>query len=471
MAILLPSSLGRIAIPTWQFPRHIQALQRLVMELLYGDTFHRLIVEMPVRHGKSFYLSYILPAWYMMSHPNSMVMIVTYGTDFAIEWSSKVRDLVGVWGPKLSGIRLDPAFQTMSHFRLAYPHTGELRGLGIGAGLAGKGGHLIVCDDLVKEFGEVATEEMREKLFRQFHGELLNRLEPGGKIIMVMSRRHPDDLSGKLLAGNEHLAPDQQWKRITFPALDENDNALWPERYPAERLKAIRRDYELAGTEWQWHSLYQQDPATAAELCEWPASYWVDIYYHELPTFTPRFKLMSLDPSMGKDRSKGDFSALLYGVTDPDGTLWIEDPVLVRVPSDHIEDLSVAMLQQYKPDAFAVETNNFQEVIATNIMRKAITAPIYPYVNMRGDAKAAGYTKSLKEVEIRMILSPELAQGRIKIKDTPQGRILGQQLRDFPLGSHDDGPDALALMVRLLRDLLGGAGNAQPEPVYTPVVT
>ena len=461
MTLLLPSSLGRIAIPSWQFPGHIRALQRAVIRLLYDPTFNRLIVEIPVRHGKSFYCSYILPAWFMITHPDLMVMIISYGSDFAVEWSSKVRDLVGIWGPKLTGVRLDPNFKTMSHFRLAYPHTGELRGLGIGAALAGKGGHLIICDDLVKEFGEVATEEMREKLYRQFHGELLTRLEPGGKIIMVMSRRHPDDLSGKLLESNEHLAEDQKWRRITFPALDENDQALWPERYPAEQLKAIRHDHELAGTEWIFHSLYQQDPATAAELCEWPASYWKDIYYHEKPTFTPRFKLMSLDPSKGKRETKGSYSALLYGELDSAGTLWIEDPVLRRVPVPHLEALAVAMFEERRPDAFAIETNLFQEVVATNILAATRgQAPIYPYESIEH-----------KEVRIRMLLSPWLAQGRIKIKDTPQGRILGQQLRDFPLASHDDGPDSLALMVRLLRDLLGGAGGPAPETLYTPVVT
>jgi len=456
---LLPSTLARAALPEWQFPAHIQALQRAVLQTLYDPDKNRLVIEIPVRHGKSFYCSYILPSWYIMTHPNKSVWVVSYGSDFATEWSSKVRSLVGEWGPKLTGVHLDPKYKPRAHFRLAPPHTGDLRGLGIYGGIAGKGAHLIVCDDLVKEFGEVATEEGRDKLYKQFHGELLGRLEPGGKIIMVMSRRHPDDLSGKLLESNAHLEPREQWHRLKFPALsDDGERALWPERYDAKKLRAIKRDHELAGTEWQWYSLYQQDPSTAAELCEWPAKYWQDLYYHELPEFKPRFRFLALDPAKGKKAKKGDYSALLYGLVDPQGTLWIDDPILKRIPTTQLEELAAAQVKQKNPDAFAIETNNFQECIALNIYKLAPAAKIYPYENTEN-----------KEIRIRMILTPLLAQGLVKIRDTPQGRILGNQLRDFPLGSHDDGPDALALMRRLWLDLLGTTGQPTggDQRIYT----
>ncbi len=461
-SIFLPSTLGRIALPDWQFPPHIQALQDEILDTLYDPNKNRLIVEIPVRHGKSFFCSYVFPSWFMMRHPNKSIWVVSYGADFATEWSSKVRNLVGEWGPKCTGVELDPTFKPRDHFRLKAPHIGDLRGLGLFSGMAGKGAHVIVCDDLIKEFGDIATEEGREKIHRQFHGEVLNRLEPGGKVIMVMSRRHPDDLSGRLLASNEDLDPVDQWRRIKFQALSDDDStALWPERYPVDRLKSIRRVLEVAGTPWIWHSLYQQDPATAAELCEWPASYWKEIFYTERPDFRPVLRLMSLDPSLGKHRRKGDFSALLYGEVDNQGALWVDDTILKRIPVTPLEDLAVGQLETHKPDAFAIEVNNFQEVVANNFFLKAGPGvPIYPYQNMRGEAKAAGYSQQMKEVEIRILLTPYLAQGLIKIKDTPQGRILGQQLRDFPEASHDDGPDALALMVRLWRDLLGGAGQA-----------
>lgn len=459
MKVMLPSTLGRMAIDDWEFPPHIQALQRAIIDLIHDPKQHRLVVEMPVRHGKSFFCSYLLPAWYMMSYPKRQVMVVSYGSDFATEWSSRIRDLINEWG-HLTGVALDPDFQTKSHFRLKYPHIGELRGLGIGGSLAGKGAHLIICDDLVKEFGEVVTEENRDKLYRQFHGELLTRLEPGGKVVMVMSRRHPDDLSGRLLESNKELEPDHKWRRITFKALSDDGVALWPARYNAEILRSIKRDHELAGTPWVWESLYQQDPAAASELLEWPYEYWKNLYYDILPDFKPRFRLMSLDPSMGKDRKKGDFSALLCGLVDPQGGLWLDLVHMLRIPTEALEDQSVATCKEFKPHAFAIETNMFQEVIAKNIYAKATKAKV----------PCPGYginSSEDKEVRIRMGLTPLLSQGKIRVKDTPHGRMLGAQLRDFPLGSHDDGPDSLALMVRVWRMLIGGGVSGGDTRVWT----
>ncbi len=403
----------------------------------------------------------------MLARQNQNVWVVTYGANFAAEFGSRNLDLMNEHGRELTQLRLHPGFARRDHFRIAPPFTGEFRGLGIEGGLSGKGAHLIVCDDLIKEFEQVITEEARDRIARRFYGNVLNRLEPGGKIMVVMSRRHPDDLSGRLLASNAELPSKDQWHEITFPALSDDGVALWPERYPAEALLSIKRTLELAGESHVWYGLYQQDAATAAELCEWPAHYWADpFFYREKPTFKPVFKLMALDPSIGKDKKKGDYAALLYGEVDNQNTLWIDDPVLVRVPIPDLEDMSVAMLERYRPNAFAIEVNGFQEVMAQNIYQKAPTlAPIYPYQNMRAEAQktgSAGPGKG-KEVDIRILLSPLLSRHDLRIRDTPQGRMLGQQLRDFPLASHDDGPDALSMMVRLWGDLLRGAGQQQTE--------
>jgi len=439
------------------------------MDLLTNPMVNRVIVQIPVRHGKSVYCSHLLPCWRILTQPDKSVWVVTYGSNFAEEFGSRNLDLVTEYAPKTTGCQLHSRFSKRAHFRMAPPYQGEFRGLGIYGGLAGKGAHLIICDDLIKEFQEVVTEEARERIWVRFNGEVLNRLEPGGKIIVIMSRRHPDDLSGRLLASNAQLASKDKWHEITFPALSDDGEALWPERYSTEDLLSIKHTLEINGTPWVWSGLYMQDASMASELCEWPATYWHEpFYYSQKPAFSPRFRLMSLDPSMGKDKRRGDFSALFYGEVDSENTLWIDDPIMVRVPLDQLEALSLAMLGQRRPDAFAIETNNFQELVATNIAAKAPTAPIYAYQQMRTAAKNAGTGKG-KEVDIRMLLTPLLSRHALRIRDTPQGRILGQQLRDFPLASHDDGPDSLSLMVRLWLDLLHGrtAPASGDIPIYT----
>ncbi len=447
--LFLPSTLGRIAIRDWQLPPHVAAMQRAALELTYNPNFNRLIVEVPVRHGKSVFWSHIFPAWRTMVFPNWYTIVCSYGDDFAAEWSAKVRDTVAYWGPKLTGVSIDSSYRGKAHFRLQAPHTGEVRGLGIGGALAGKGAHAIIADDLVKEFDDVATEEARDKLYKRFHGELLTRLEPGGVVVIVMSRRHPQDLSGKLLASNPTLAPDQQWHRLRFTALGSRGRALWPDRYSAKSLRAIRDDHAAAGTSWQWHSLYQQDPTTAAEFCEWPGSYWENIFYQKLPTFTPRLKLLALDPSMGTDRKTGAFSALLYGLTDAQGTLWIEDPMMLRMPLEMLQDQAVRTATRNSVQGFAVQIGKGQLPIATAIQqRMANGRPIWGYDSL-----------DPREVRIRIALSRLLAKGKIRIRETAHGKILAAQLRDFPLGSHADGPAALALMVHLWGRML----HSQPS--------
>jgi len=476
----LPSTLGRLTYRGWQFPSHLQKLETFVMELLSNPMVNRGVVSIPVRHGKSVYLSHILPCWHILTSPHKNVWVVTYGSDFAAEFGSRNLDLMKEHGPELVGRRLHPDFARRDHFRIAPPYVGEFRGMGIQGGLSGKGAHLIICDDLIKEFEEVVKEEARDRIFQRFFGNVLNRLEPGGKILMVMSRRHPDDLSGRLLAMNAQLALRDQWHEITFPALSDDGLALWPERYPTEELLSIKRDHEIAGTSHVWHGLYQQDAAAAAELCEWPAYYWDEPFYYredEKPHFTPVLKMMALDPSKGKNDQKGDYSALLYAETDKEGTLWVDDPVLVRRPTTTIEDMAVKMMRQRQPDAFAIEINGFQEVLAQNIHRKAPNlAPIYPFDNTRAEAvaalrigKPAGHSVAgkAKEVEIRMTLTPLLNQHNLRIRDTIQGRMLGQQLRDFPMAKYDDGPDALTTMVRMWRGLMGGKQETRRQPITT----
>ena len=453
--LFLPSTLGRLAMRDWQFPKHVQAMQRASLDLIYDPMVNRLVIEEPVRHGKSVFWSHIFPSWYTMVFPNRNTIITSYGDDFASEWSAKIRDTVSYWGPKLTGCSIDSSYRAKSHFKMKAPHAGEVRGIGIGGALAGKGAHLIIADDLVKEFSEVVTKEARDKLYDRFHGELLTRVEPGGKVVIVMSRRHPEDLSGKLLASNPTLAPDQRWHRLRFPALGANGRALWPARYPAKKLRAIRADHEAAGTSWQWWCLYQQDPRTAPEACEWPGSYWENIFYQKLPTFTPRRKLLALEPSMGTDRKTGAFSALLYGLVDASGTLWIEKATMSRMPREMVEDRAVRTLELNPSDGFAIQSNKGQLPIAIKISEHRGT-PIFFYDH-----------KDPREVRVRMGISRLLADGKIRIRETDGGKILAAQLRDFPLDTHQDGPAALALMLQLWADLECPQPSGGDVSIYT----
>lgn len=402
-----------------------------------------------------------------MMKPSMKVLVITYGAMLSLEWGSRVLPLVNEWGPHLTGATVSQYFCGTQSFRMKGTDGGFF-GVGIGGSLAGRGANLIVNDDLVKDQSLAQSPVQREKLFSMLWSEIMTRLEPGGKVILVMSRRHPEDLSGRCLDMNDELPPDQQWRKVHFPAIDTaedgTETALWPERYSLKELQAKRQSLLVSDKSWQWYCLYQNDPMGDPAFKDFPESYFTNIFYDgERPPTGARFRLMSFDPSCGKDKTMGDFAACLYGVLDREGTLWIEDSFMQVAPVEVVEDHAVMMIERWNPDAFICETNNFQDLVADNLVKKCkakgLQCPIHRHVSLEQ-----------KEVRIRMALSYLLAQGSIRFKNTPSNKLIVRQLREFPTGAHDDGPDALEIMTRLIEYLCEGPKGPRPEPTYEPLV-
>jgi len=421
----------------------------------------RLIIQMPVRHGKSHYCSYLLPAWCLITIAGFRVLLLSYGENLALEWGSQVLPLVHEWGPPLTGVEVNPDFASKHFFRMRGSR-GTFSGLGVGGSLAGRGADLIVCDDLVKDQATAQSPTQRDKLFSTFWSEIMTRLEPDGKCIVVMSRRHPEDLSGRLLEMNEDLRPNEQWELVHFPAIrmedDGTEHALWPERYDLDQLRKIRHSLTVSEKSWQWNCLYQNDPMGDPAFKDFPDSYFDGIFYSgDRPSTPARFKLLSFDPSCGSDKRTGDYAACLFAVLDRAGVYWIDDSFMELAPVSVVEDQAVDMVERHRPDAFIVETNNFQEVVADNIVAKCdakrLPCPIFKHVNVEK-----------KEARIRISLSHLLAQGKIRFRNTIPNKLIVRQLREFPTGAHDDGPDALEMLTRLVVQLeTGGMGRDEPS--------
>lgn len=202
------------------------------------------------------------------------------------------------------------------------------------------------------------------------------------------------------------------------------------------------------------------------EGAEWPAEYFPDsIWFDEFPGRHHGWvaRALALDPSKGRDRSKPkegrepDYSAWVWGAVDHQGKVWIDaDLDNLRDVTRIVED-GLAIYRRFQPSAIVVEINVFQELIASEIARRAGqlrlgTLPLYGINNSEP-----------KEVRIRTI-GPYLAQRELRFRDTPGCRRLVQQLRDFPCGAHDDGPDALVSLLRMLLFLLTGHAEGAGQP-------
>lgn len=246
------SSRGRLAIP-----RHIAYIEDAIIDaLLAGDRM--LTIEAPIRHGKSFYTDWHLPAWYLGSFPHKNVVLSSYEARFAASWGARARDTLKEFGASF-GVEVDQDIASRDWWQIAR-HGGSMRSMGIGGPITGKGADLLIIDDPVKNAAEADSEVFREAHWDWLQGTALGRLEPGGVVILMMARWHEDDLIGRV-----HREMPGQWARIRLPALAEaNDplgrlegEALWPERLPVEALE--RRRQRLGP--YFFNALLQQDPS------------------------------------------------------------------------------------------------------------------------------------------------------------------------------------------------------------------
>lgn len=222
-----------------------------------------LIIEMPPRHGKTVTTSRLFPAWVLGEHPDWRMMLVSYAADLAEKNSRAARNLIR----SKSYQELYPNTKLASDSAAVHAwdiaeREGGVDAIGIGGGAAGKGAHILVIDDVVKDRAQAESQVYRDKIWDSYTDDLYTRLEPGGAVVVMMTRWHADDLIGRLLKREP-----EKWTRLRLPAIAEaNDGlnrqpgeALWKERFPIEIL------LRLASTlgEYSFASLYQQNPLPA----------------------------------------------------------------------------------------------------------------------------------------------------------------------------------------------------------------
>jgi predicted phage terminase large subunit-like protein len=240
--------------PNW----HHRKLAHELEMVEKGET-DRLIVMMPPRHGKSEISSVRFPAWFMGRNPQQNIIACSYSAELAETFGRKVRDLASA---KLfnnvfcsGGVRKN----VRSASRWELEKGGRYVAAGAGGSITGQGGHLILIDDPVKNSEQASSPLFREKLWEWYQSTLFTRLEKAGRIVLVQTRWHEDDLAGRLLTKYPN-----EWRTVKFPAIAEEDeecrqkyDPLWEWKYGREELLRIK---ESVGTR-VWNALYQQDPA------------------------------------------------------------------------------------------------------------------------------------------------------------------------------------------------------------------
>jgi len=418
---------------------------------------NRLIIEAPPRHGKSQLASIYLPAWYLATFPEHEVILASATDELAADFSAAARDVLAEHGRSRFGVGVRD--RVGSRHRWAVDGGGSLRSAGVGGSIMGRGANLLIIDDYLKNHQQSMSEGRRQAIHAWYHSTSSTRLTHDGAVVIIATRWHRDDLIGRLLAEQEEGG--ERWHVIRMPALaDENDplgrrpgEALWPERFDAAWLDRKRAQYVAGGYEWMWDALYQQNPPDVLDA-EWPAAYFGEsMWFDEWPAGeTVRLRVVALDPSLGEG-DKADDSAYVMLMLDVNGVMWVEAD-LARRDTRAMVAAGIEWQRRFRPDAFAVEVNGFQRLLAEDFRAASAAAgwslPLYSVTN-----------HVAKRTRIRM-LTPYLAGGALRFKrNSPGTKKLVEQLRGFPFTRHDDGPDALEMAVRTARHLLD---EAAPGP-------
>lgn len=366
--------------------------------------------------------------------------------------------------PILWGLKISDKSSAANEWNIE-GYDGGMEATGIDGQITGNGFHLLIVDDPIKNDEEAVSEVYREKVWERFHTTLTNRLEPGGVIIVNMTRWHTDDLVGRLRASETF---EDRWKVISFPAIAEDNDvigrqsgeALWPMRYPLQTtvnndgikltgLEDIKADMPL---NW-WLALFQGKPSKHGSI-EWPEQYFIDppgcstqdsLWFDNWPQDCI-LKCMSLDPSKGKTRYS-DYSALILVGQTPDGTIWVEAN-MERRPVGQIVTDGVELIKWFKPEAFGIEGNAWQD-----LLKNPFVAALPDELDNKTLEIVTLNNMVAKEIRIRR-LDPFLRQRRFKFRNNAGTKLLVHQLREFPMAAHDDGPDALEMAIRVGNYLL-----------------
>lgn len=333
---------------------------------------------------------------------------------------------------------------------------------------------LIIPDDIQNK-DHMVSPLRRERSLEWFRKDVMNAGQPRTNFLVLGTAHHREDVLASLRSGWARRVyrsiitwPDkmelwQEWERVLqnyevpdyeakarafYEAhkeeMERGHKVLWPQRFPLYDLM-LKRATEGAAA---FASEQQNDPQNP-EACEWPASYFDgdELWFLEWPA--PEeivLKAMALDPSKGKDAKSGDYSAYIQVALGRNGVVYV-DANLERRPVDKIVADGLDLYKRFLPAAFAVEINQFQELLAGEFLRQNTESLHLPLFGINNTIN--------KEVRIRA-LTTWFAQRRMRFKMSPGSRMLMDQLKDFPQGEHDDGPDALEQAVRMLDYLYTG---------------
>jgi predicted phage terminase large subunit-like protein len=430
----------RHVYPDYKVGEHHARLAKLFEEIADGKR-KRVIVNIAPRHGKSELISYLAPAWFLGKHPTKKVIMASHTADLAVNFGRRVRNLVG--SDPYKDIFPDISLQadSKSASRWGTNYNGEYFAIGVGGALAGRGADLFIIDDPHSEQdAKLGKSDVFLPAWEWFQSGPLQRLMPGGAIVVVMTRWSKLDLTGQIV--NQMVKNDavDDWEVVEFPAILEDKKgkevALWPEFWPIEELQARRAAIDVR----YWNAQYMQNP-TSEEGALIKREWW-NIWEEEDPPAC-EFTIMTLDAAQ-EANTRADYNALTtWGVFFNEDTnnyaIILLNAIKKRLEFPELKQLCIEEYQDWEPDAFIVEKKSNGAAIYQEFRRMGI--PVGEFTPGKGQDKISRVNA----------VSDLFSGGVVWAPDRRWAHEVIEECNDFPAGANDDLVDATTLALARFR--------------------
>ena len=399
--------------------------------------FKRLIINMPPRHTKSEFASFFLPAWMIGKNPKLKIIQATHTAELAVNFGRKAKHLIDSEDyQNIFQTRLQEDSKAAGRWNTS--DGGEYFAVGVQGAVTGRGADLLIIDDPHSE-QDVNSPNAFEKAYEWYTSGPRQRLQPGGIIVLVMTRWSTKDLTQKLINAQKEEKADQ-WEIVEFPAVLPNGKPVWPEYWKIEDLESVKASAGIA----KWNAQYMQDP-TSEEGALIKREWWKDWEHDEMPNI--EHVIQSYDTAYLK-KETADYSAITtWGVFRPNEDaprqLILLDSYKARLEFPELRRVAKEHYDYWHPETVIIEA-------------KASGLPLMYELRQMG-IPAMNFTPSKGQDKIARVnaVSPMFESGQVWAPLKKQfAQEMVEECAAFPYGDHDDLVDSMSQA--LLRYRQGG---------------
>ena len=430
--------------------RHHKIIAEKLERIASGE-LKRLIVNMPPRHSKSEFASYLMPSWFLGRNPKLKIIQATMNTELAVRFGRKVRDLIAdpVYREIFPNTDLKQDSQAAGRWETGAG--GEYFAAGVGAAMTGRGADLLIIDDPHSE-QDALSASAYDNTYEWYTSGPRQRLQPGGSIIIVQTRWSKKDLTGRLLTAQSADMMADQWEVVEFPAIMPSGGPLWPEFWKKEELLKVKASLSLG----KWNAQWQQNP-TSEETAVIKREWWNQWEEEEIPQLD--YIIQSYDTAYSK-KETADFSAITtWGVFEPHGNgdqhLILLDAKRGRWNFPELKQIAQEENEYWEPDMMLIEAKATGMPLADEM--RLLNLPVVTFAP--GRKRGGG---GLDKTTRMHMASPIFESGKVWYPAAQKfAEEVIEEVASFPNGEHDDFCDSMTMA--LMRFRQGGFISLQGE--------